>query len=42
MPAWVQKRFSNPHTGFATIMAIAGSTGVLCCIGIIGIVLAHR
>lgn len=41
MHSWIQNRFRDAQTSFATAMALAGITGMLCCGGVILIVLSH-
>jgi hypothetical protein len=37
--AWFLDNFRDPKTAFASVMAIAGGVGTLCCSAIIAIVL---
>lgn len=39
MRAWLRQNFRDPKTAFASAMALAGGLGVLCCVGVIAIVL---
>ena len=42
MKAWLHSNFRDPKTSFASAMAIAGGVGVLCCCGVIIIVMFQR
>ncbi len=42
MMAWIRNRFRDAKTAHATVMAIAGSVGMLCCLGVIVIVVLAR
>lgn len=42
MNSWLRSRFSDPKSSFATVMAIASVTGMLCCLGVIVIVVLTR
>jgi hypothetical protein len=42
MNSWLRNCFRDPKTSFASAMAIAGGLGMLCCAGIILIVLFGR
>lgn len=39
---WIFNRFRDAKTAHATVMAIAGATGTVCCLGIIAIVVLNR
>ena len=39
MRPWLRENFRDAKTAFASAMALAGGLGVLCCAGVIAIVL---
>ncbi len=42
MMAWIRNCFRDAHAAHASVMAIAGSVGMVCCLGVILIVLLAR
>lgn len=42
MMAWIRNSFRDARTAHATVMAIAGSVGMLCCLGVVLIFLFTR
>lgn len=42
MIGWIHERFRDAKTAHATLMAIAGATGMACCLGVIAIVAFAR
>lgn len=36
---WIHSRFRDAKTAHATLMAIAGVTGSVCCLGVIAILI---
>ena len=42
MIAWILSRFRDAKTAHATLMAMAGATGAVCCLGVIAVVIVIR